>query len=158
MKDRDGQLEKARRLHELEEQLIAYVGRGTGRLEHHFSEEWDVDRRVVRNYINEVRARWAAEAPEGREERRANMRRTLEELAYSARARGRDNVALRAYDLLISLDGLNAPLKIEATGANGGAIQAEIKLTIEQARMLASDDDVVIALEPASPLALKEPQ
>lgn len=116
-KSRDEMAERAERLYWLEQKMLAYVGRGTGRLEHEMATRWGVTPRSVRAMIDEVRARWAAEAPVDREDRRANMRRTLEELAYEARTEGRPNVALRAYELLVSLDGLNAPTKTETTVA-----------------------------------------
>lgn len=109
--------ERADRLYWLEGKLLAHVGRGTGRLEHEMATKWGITPRAVRAMVDEVRARWAAESPVDREDRRADMRRTLEELAYEARAEGRPNVALRAYELLVSLDGLNAPTKTETTVA-----------------------------------------
>jgi hypothetical protein len=139
----------AQRLYELEQRMIAFVGRGQGRLEHEMSEAWEVQPRQVRQMMDQVRARWEAEAPGQREERRNAMRRSLEELAYSSREQDKLAVTVKCLDMLIALDGLAEPTKSESsvTVTNAPDNDSPMLVMVEALRLVAPEERERVVVE-----------
>jgi hypothetical protein len=79
------------------------------------SQQWGVSERQIRTYVSAVYARWAREAEERRDHRRAEIRATLQRIVHEAMSRGEYRAATMAADRLAKLEGLYVE-RLEFTG------------------------------------------
>jgi hypothetical protein len=115
------------RLTEVEELLEARLS--PMRVEATLSQRWGVTQRCVRRYVRAVRRRWRVESRSmDRTARRDQMRSTIEGILYDARQSGDLTQALRAADMLVRLDGLDAPIEVDVRHS-----QAEPAMAPEEA-------------------------
>lgn len=120
-----------RRLEEVEELLVRRVR--TPKVEAHCAKKYGVSTRMVRKYIRRVRDRWAEEAaalgPRAREERRAQMRATLETILSEALMR---QVPLK--------DAVGTPMINPATGKPHMVASPDHRSALHACRQLAHLD------------------
>jgi hypothetical protein len=85
------------------------------RIQDDISKEHNCTRRTVRRDIMWVEAKWDEDARRQRPAYRHKMRETLRVIMRKAMAARDWKAAIAACDRIMKLDGLNAPLKIEAS-------------------------------------------
>jgi len=113
MKPRGNSVATQNRRRDVEAMMAMLIG--TRRIQEDVSVKHNVTKRTVRSDILWVHKQWDEEALANRPSRRNQMRQMLEKLVQKSMAAKDWKAATGACDRLMKLDGLNAPLQIEAT-------------------------------------------
>lgn len=132
--------EVARRCEQLETMLASCVGTRT--VERVLAAEWGIGRRMVRRYIERIKLGWLATAnATAIEARRVEIDAITKNAMAALAAEGNYVGVMRGAELLARLHGVEAPKRLEHTGAGGGPPKLEVRITLDQATALAKGDE-----------------